>query len=206
MSAAGDSVQGLPDGAPSRGRLVVLSGPSGVGKSTVADRLLEDPGYGRAVTATTRAPRTGERDGVHYRFLDEATFDAWVAEGRFLEWATVHGRRYGTPRSEVDRVTRSGRTCLLVIDVQGAATLRGTDLPALFVFLAPPDEAALAARLRGRGTESDAAMALRLRNALREELPRAREFDAVVVNEDLERTVGEIKMLVSGRRPPGHDR
>jgi guanylate kinase len=206
MTAAADSGTTRPADAPSRGQLIVLSGPSGVGKSTVADRLLADPSFGRAVTATTRAPRTGETDGVHYRFLDEATFGEWIASGRFLEWANVHGRRYGTPRSEVDRVLDAGRTCLLVIDVQGAATLRRDGVPALFVFLAPPDEASLATRLRGRGTESHAAMELRLRNALEEELPRAREFDAVVVNEDLERTVGEIKMLVSGRRPQGPGR
>lgn len=181
------------------GLLVVLSGPSGVGKSTVADRLLADPDFARAVTATTRAPRGGERDGVHYHFLAPDRFRADVAAGRFLEWADVHGRCYGTPRDEVERITSSGRVCVLVIDVQGAASVRASGLPCLTVFLAPPSEEALVRRLRGRGTEGDAQVELRLRNALEKELPRAPEFDAVVINDDLDRAVGQITGLVRDR-------
>lgn len=183
-----------------RSMLVVLSGPSGVGKSSVATRLLADPAFGRAVTATTRPPRPGERDGADYHFLTEAVFETRVREGAFLEHARVHGHRYGTPRSEVERVVGSGRACLLVIDVQGAATLRREAVDALYLFLAPPTEAALIARLRGRGTESEDAVRLRLENALREELPRRTEFHHVVVNDDLERCVAEIRLLVSARR------
>lgn len=182
------------------GLLVVLSGPSGVGKSTVAARLLEDPLYARAVTATTRAPRPGERDGVDYHFLTPEEFEARLRRGEFLEHARVHGRLYGTPRAAVADVLASGRVCVLVIDVQGAATLRHAAVEGLFVFLAPPSEADLLARLRGRATESEAELSLRVQNALREELPRRSEFHHVVVNDDLAHAVAEIRLLVSARR------
>src|SRR5262245_7961052 len=138
--------------------LVVLSGPSGVGKTTVAKALLLQPGFGRAVTATTRAPRPGETDGVDYHFLDEKRFRADVQAGRFLEWADVHGKLYGTPRASVARVLSEGKACLLVIDVQGAATLRSDAVPALYVFLAPPSAEELERRLRSRATDSAAAI------------------------------------------------
>jgi guanylate kinase len=181
------------------GLLVVVSGPSGVGKTSVAERLLAQPGFGRAVTATTRAPRPGERDGVAYRFLDEAAFRAGIARGDFLEHAEVHGKLYGTPRASVDAVLAKGLACLLVIDVQGAATLRASSVPALYVFVAPPSDAELERRLRGRGTDSQEAIARRLATA-RAELSRRGEYDTVVINDDLDRAVGEISRLVQGRR------
>lgn len=192
------------------GHILVLSGPSGVGKSSVAERLLGDPLFGRAVTATTRAPRPGETDGVAYHFLSEASFRERVGRGEFLEHATVHGRLYGTPLASVRDVTSGGRVCLLVIDVQGAATLRERRdrglLPfdADFVFLLPPGEEALFARLRHRGTEESAEMRDRLLTGVRDELPRAREFDHRVVNDDLARAAAEIRLIVSARRarPP----
>lgn len=182
-----------------RGLLVVISGPSGVGKTTVAERLLGEPGFARAVTATTRAPRPGERDGVDYRFLAEADFRREIAAGGFLEHAEVHGRLYGTPRQAVEEILRRGLACLLVIDVQGAATLRREGVPALYVFVAPPSEAELERRLRSRRTDSEAEIARRLATA-RSELARRREYDTVVINDDLDRAVGEISRLVQARR------
>jgi len=181
---------------PERGRLIVISGPSGVGKTTVGEGLLHDPRFGRAVTATTRAPRPGEVDGRDYLFLDEAAFRADLAAGRFLEHATVHGNLYGTPRDQVDAVRTTGRTCLLIIDVQGAASLRNDGVEALYVFLTPPSWEVLEQRLRGRKSDDEAVVARRLANA-RTELERQSEFDAVVINDDLALAIAQIEGLAS---------
>lgn len=184
-------------GSP-RGMVLVISGPSGVGKTTVVNLLLEDPAFGRAVTATTRSPRTGELDGVHYHFRDEAEFRAGIERGDYLEHAEVHGRLYGTPRSEVDRVLDAGKVCVLNIDVQGAATLRAAGLDALFVFLAPPNDTELARRLRSRGTDSEEDIQRRLAGA-RAEMAWAASYDQVVKNDNLERVIDEITGLVRSR-------
>ena len=139
-----------PSRPASRGRLLVLSGPSGVGKTVVGERILKDPRFGRAITATTRAPREGERDGVDYHFLTVEEFRRRLAAGWFLEHAEVYGRLYGTPVASVEDLRAAGLHCLLVIDVQGAATLRRQGVDALFVFLDPPSLDELARRLAGR--------------------------------------------------------
>jgi guanylate kinase len=180
--------------ATARPRLIVVSGPSGVGKTTVFDGVLENPAFGRAVTATTRPPREGEVDGRDYVFLSEDEFRAGIAAGRFLEHADVHGNLYGTPADQVEAVLDSGRTCLLNIDVQGAATLRENGVDAVYVFLAPPSWEVLEARLRGRGTENEAVLERRLRNA-RSELDRQDEYDTVVINDDLRVAIAQIEGL-----------
>lgn len=171
--------------------LVVVSGPSGVGKTTVCRHLLERPEFERVVTATTRGPRGRERPGVDYHFLSDAEFDAWVRDGRFLEWARVHGRRYGSPRSEAEAILRRGRHALLNIDVQGASSVRASGIPCVLVFLMPPSLAELERRLRGRGQDAGEEIERRLAVA-REEMARLGEFDLLVLNDDSRRAADEI--------------
>ncbi|MCE9566963.1 MAG: guanylate kinase [Planctomycetes bacterium] len=181
--------------------LVVVSGPSGVGKTTVVDRLLHlgSLPMRRAVTATTRASRDGEIPGVSYHFWTREQFEAAREHAQMLEWATVHGRDYyGTPRSEVDEYRRAGTGVVLVIDVQGAAQIRKSCPDCLTVFVVAPSFEVLEARLRGRGTESEDRIQRRLETA-RQELARASEFDHVIVNEDLDRAVAELEQLVRDR-------
>jgi len=172
-------------------KLVVVSGPSGVGKTTVCDHLLRRPEFERVTTATTRPARGDERHGVDYLFLSEEEFDGWVEQQRFLEWALVHGHRYGSPRASAEQVLDMGRHALLNIDVQGAAAIRAAGLPSLLVFLLAPSWEVLEKRLRGRRTDAPEAVERRLANA-RIELARSDEFDLRVVNDDSARAAAEI--------------
>ena len=174
-------------------RITVISGPAGVGKGTVVQRLKElHPEVWVSVSATTRPPRPGEVDGVHYLFTSEADFDTLVASDGLLEWAVVHGRhRYGTPAAPVLEAAAQGRPVILEIDLQGARQVRETLPKAHFVFLAPPDWSTLVNRLEGRGTESPDQVARRLETA-RVEMAAAEEFDEVVVNDELGATVEKL--------------
>jgi guanylate kinase len=185
--------------SPLPGLVVVVSGPSGVGKTTILAKLLEDPGYARSITATTRAPREGERDGVDYLFLPRGRFEEDIARGRFLEHATVHGNLYGTPRDGVEAVLAKGKSCLLNIDVQGAESLRRSGLPVVTVFLMPPSIEELEARLGKRGTEDPAEMRRRLEQA-RAEMAEADRFDRKIINHRLEDAVEQIRGFVAERR------
>jgi guanylate kinase len=178
-----------------RGRLIVLSGPSGVGKSAVAERLLLDARFARAVTATTRPPRGAEKDGVDYHFLSREEFSRRVAAGGFLEHAEVYGRLYGTPREGPRAIVESGRHCLLVIDVQGARTLRDAGVEALYVFLEAPSERDLVARLRGRGVDAEDVVRDRLA-AVAREMAEAPRFDLRIVNREIEDTARKLAAAV----------
>jgi guanylate kinase len=186
------------------GVLLVLSGPSGVGKGTVGRALLDrEPDLEWSVSANSRPPRPGEVDGVDYHFVSREDFERLRDDGGFLEWFEVYGQLKGTPRAPVEAALAAGRDVLLEIDVQGALAVREQFPDALLVFLRAPDAAAQEARLRGRDTDDPEQLARRLATAREEEALAAR-FDAVVVNDDVGRAVGEVAAILAARRaaPP----
>jgi len=181
-----------------RGRLVVLAGPSGVGKSTVVTALRPRlPSLYFSVSVTTRAPRPGEVDGRDYHFVSDAEFDRMIADGDLLEWAEIHGgiHRSGTPREPIERRLSAGLPALVEVDLAGARNLRRAMPEAFLVFLSPPSWEALVERLVGRGTEPPEVVERRLRTA-REELAAQSEFDAVVVNTDLRSAAEDLLKLI----------
>lgn len=183
----------------SQGKLVVITGPSGVGKSTIVRDVLERTGASFSVSATTRAPRAGEVDGTHYRFLDEAAFETLRREGRMLEWAQVFGHRYGTPAEPVRKALGEGKTVILEIDVQGGLQVHAQCPDGTFILIVPPSEAALAQRLAGRGTDSPEVVARRLAKA-KDELIAASEsgvYKHVVVNDDLEKAIARVVDIIN---------
>ena len=178
---------------------IVLSGPSGGGKTSVCDGLVRrrtDVEF--SVSVTTRPPRPGEVDGRHYRFVDRVRFERMAEAGELLEWAEVHGEMYGTPRDQLESI-REGRTLLLDIDVQGARDVRRRVPEAVLVFLLPPGAESMLARLRKRGSEDEETLRRRMRTALAE-LDAVGEFDYAVVNEDLEATVDAVEAILEAER------
>jgi guanylate kinase len=180
-----------------RGKLIVLSGPSGSGKSTVVAEALApgDIPVHRAVSATTRPPRPGEVDGVHYHFWTPARFDAGIRGGEFVEWAEVYGHRYGTLKSEVEPYLAQGITVLLEIDVQGARQVRRLYPDCVLVFLRTSSLEEYERRLRGRGTEDEAAIRRRVA-AARQELACAGEYDHEVINDRLDAAVAAFRQIL----------
>jgi guanylate kinase len=175
---------------------VVLAGPSGVGKGAIVSRLLAArPDLQLSVSATTRPPRPDEVHGRHYYFVDPETFDRLVATGGLLEWAEIFGNRYGTPREAVERALEEGRTVVVEIDVQGARQIRATLPDAYMVFIKPPTLEELERRLRTRDTETDEQVRRRLEKAA-EELAAEPEFDAVVVNDQLDESARKVIEIV----------
>jgi guanylate kinase len=183
--------------AEPKARLVVLAGPTAVGKGTVAAYVRNHfPDVWLSVSMTTRKPRPREIDGKHYHFVDDAQFERMREAGEFLEWAVVHGRaKYGTPRAPVDEALAAGRPALLEIDLQGARQVREQLPGSLFVFLAPPSWDELVRRLVGRGTESQEEREARLATA-RQELAAQKEFDVTIVNDNVQRASEELVSLI----------
>lgn len=182
-------------------RAIVIAGPSGVGKGTLIGKLRNEfpKLFGFSVSHTSRAPRSGEKDGVDYHFTTADAILAEVEEGKFIEHAEVHGRHYGTSIAAVESVRKEGRICILDIDVQGCRSARAKQLDALFVFVTPPSLSDLEDRLRGRGTESEDAIKTRLGNA-QEEIDAKDEpglFDSIIINDDLDVAYAQLKKLLA---------
>jgi guanylate kinase len=191
-----------PGGAPPAGLLLVLSAPSGAGKTTLARRFVaEHPDAAFSVSATTRAPRGAERDGVDYHFVTPERFAALVAEDAFAEWAQVHGQRYGTLRATVDETLAARRVAVFDIDVQGGEQVKARwPRDAVTVFVLPPSMQELERRLRARSTEDDAAVARRL-SAARDEIARgAARYDFAIVNDDLDAAYRQVEAIVACAR------
>ena len=184
-------------------RLFVVSGPSGAGKGTLVARARSRrPQLSVTVSATTRSPREGEVDGTSYYFLSEDEFDRKIEEDDFLEWAHVHGHRYGTLKSEVERLFSEGCSVILEIDVQGALAVRHKRPDAVLIFVVPPSMEVLEQRLRDRGTEDEESVKLRLSNAVIE-MSLAGEYDEVVVNDDLERATQDLLAIIDSYEDEG---
>ncbi len=183
-----------------RGFPIVVSGPSGAGKTSVTQRILAlDPVLAYSVSVTTRPPRPGETNRRHYEFVDDARFDTLVEEGALAEWAVVHGHRYGTRRSVIDELLAAGRDVVMDLDVQGGESMRKAYPDSFLVFILPPSRDALEERLRGRATDHDDVIATRLKNAVGE-LACASWYDRSVVNEDLDRAVAEVLRVIESER------
>lgn len=178
-----------------KGSVLLISGPSGCGKSTICKQLLEDDQVVFSVSATTRTPRPGEVDGQHYHFLSVDEFKARIEAGDFVEHAEVHGNMYGTLRAPMRDAIAAGKTYLVEIDVQGALQLKALEVDGIYVFVAPPSFEVLRQRLSGRGTETPEVLERRLKKAEDEYRERVK-YDHIVVNDDLDRAVTEIRKIV----------
>ena len=186
-------------GGEARGRLFVISGPSGSGKTTIIKSLKWLPGIFYSVSATSRAPRPGEADGRDYWFVTREQFEKMAREGLFAEHAEVAGNFYGTPAGQLDKALAEGRAAVVDIDVQGAMQIKRKFPQATLVFIEPPDIKALEARLRKRGTESEAVVERRLALA-RREMECAKDYDYRVVNDSLEEATRRIKDIILGKK------
>lgn len=185
-----------PTGAIRPGKLIVLSGPGGVGKSTITKALADLPDFWVSVSATTRTPRSGERDGVDYFYISNDEFDRRISNNEFLEWAEFAGSKYGTPATAVKEKLIQGFNVILEIEIDGARQVRKSSPDAKLVFISPPSWEELVKRLEGRGTDSDERRAERLALA-QEEMAAQNEFDYVVVNDQLERVIAQLVSLAA---------
>lgn len=192
------------DGLAGEGQLFVVSAPSGTGKTTVVERLVQVvPDLTMSRSYTSRQARAGERDGVDYNFVSRTVFETMVSRGEFLEHADVFGNLYGTGRADAERLMASGKDVVLVIDVQGAGQVRAAGIALVTVFVLPPSFEVLEQRLRGRGKDSDAAIRRRLDTA-RAEVASYEEYDYVVVNDDLDACVTAMRSIILAERVRRH--
>lgn len=183
-----------------RGMLIIISGPSGAGKGTLCERLLQQDGdISFSVSATTRAPRHGEKDGVHYHFLTEKAFDDLLAQDAFLEYATVHDHRYGTPRAPVEKAMEEGQDILLDVDSQGALRVMNKVKDTVSIFILPPSFKALRQRLHTRNTDDDREIEKRLNNA-QKEIQQCRHYNYAIVNDDLDLAFSRLRCIIMAER------
>lgn len=184
----------------SKGILFVVSAPSGAGKTTLCDRLATElPNLAFSVSHTTRGPRAGEENGREYHFVTDEAFDGMVKDGAFVEWAEVHGNRYGTSRAELERLFSEGKDVILDIDTQGAMQIQDSGMHGTFVFILPPSMSVLEQRLRGRDTDDDSVIKRRLANAVGE-IKLFKRYDYVIVNDVLDEAFDRLRMVVTVSR------
>lgn len=183
------------------GKLLVVSGPSGTGKSLITQRLAQDENFDLSISMTTRAPRTGEVDGVSYFFVSQEEYDRTVAENGFLEHASIYGNCYGTPKAPVLEKLAEGHNVILEIEMQGAMQAKASYPDAMLVFVLPPSMAELRRRLRGRGTETEAQLNIRLAKSL-SEIRLLTDYDYYIVNDDLDAAIQELRSIAEGNKAP----
>ena len=187
----------MEESLPSPGILLVLSAPSGAGKTTLARKLLSDLGIGEfSISYTTRSPRGAEKDGVDYHFVDPTTFQQKIDQGEFIEWAEVHGHFYGSPRSLVDRARESGGVAIFDIDVQGGLSIKRKYPDSVLVFVLPPSLSELERRLRDRKTDADSVIRTRMLASRAEMQKGTEQYDYLIVNDDFERAYRDLKSIV----------
>jgi guanylate kinase len=190
----------MSNSLPRRGQLFIVSAPSGAGKTTLVERVVEQtPHLKMSRSYTSRAARQGEVDGVDYNFVTRPRFESMMAAGEFLEWADVFGNLYGTAAADTERLRAAGNDVVLVIDVQGARKVRKSGIDAISVFVMPPTYAELEHRLRGRSKDSEEAIQRRLQVA-RQEVASFAEYDFIVINDELSTTVDQLKAIVVAER------
>ncbi len=183
-----------------KGRLFVISGPSGAGKSTVVSRMLEKaPELFLSVSATTRSMRKGEAEGINYYYKTREEFQQMLKDGEFLEWAQFCENYYGTPKTPVQKKLEEGKNVILEIEIQGAMKVKETFPESTFIFIVPPSMEELVARIRGRGTETEEVIALRM-NTAKTELGFAKEYDYIVPNHEVEKTADQILSIIVADR------
>ena len=188
----------MTDNAVRKGHLFIISGPSGVGKSSLLKRLLANHDNLRfSASTTTRQPRVGEQDGVDYNFVTQEQFTADIEQDLFLEWAVVHGNYYGTSKKQIQTMTESGLDVILDIDVQGSQNLMKKNIDGIYIFIAPPSIGELRKRLIGRGTDSEEVIATRLKNA-EKEMECMDKYPNIVFNDDLEEAYNKLEEIIYG--------